>query len=151
MSQQSYIQQQPYTQGGPVQAISQSHYGGMTSVPRIMSPRMVSPRSSSSSWPPDADRILMEARARDMNWGPIQQTYFPHKSANACRKRHERLMTKKSAANCSGKRLERIAHSYVGLRKETWSPIAAQTGEKWYIVEQKVYLGPSPHCSCTEF
>jgi hypothetical protein len=88
--------------------------------------------------------MLMEARARDMNWGPIQQTYFPNKSANACRKRHERLMSKKSAATCSGKRMERIAHSYVGLRKETWSPIAAQTGEKWYIVEQKV-CSPSHH------
>lgn len=73
-----------------------------------------------------------------MNWGPIQQMYFPNKSANACRKRHERLMSKKSAATCSGRRLEKIAHSYVGLRKETWTPIAAQTGEKWYVVEQKV-------------
>lgn len=82
--------------------------------------------------------MLMAARARDMNWGPIQQMYFPNKSANACRKRHERLMSKKSAAACTGRRMEKMAHSYMGLRKETWSPIAAQTGEKWYVVEQKV-------------
>lgn len=133
MSQQSYIQQPAYAQGGPVQAISHPQYTTMTSVPRN-----VSARSSSSSWDRDADKLLMEARARDMNWGPIQQAYFPNKSANACRKRHERLMSKRNAAQCSGEREERIAHSYITLRKETWSPIAAQTGEKWHVVEQKI-------------
>jgi len=133
MSQQSYIQQPAYAQGGPVQAIPHPQYAIMTSAPRN-----VSARSSSSSWDRDADKLLMEARARDMNWGPIQQAYFPNKSANACRKRHERLMSKRNAAQCSGEREERIAHSYITLRKETWSPIAAQTGEKWHVVEQKV-------------
>lgn len=133
MSQQSYVHQPSYAHGGPVQAYSQPQYATMTSAPR-----QVSARSTSGTWPPEADEMLMAARARDMNWGPIQQMYFPNKSANACRKRHERLMSKKSAAACTGRRMEKIAHSYIGLRKETWSPIAAQTGEKWYVVEQKV-------------
>jgi hypothetical protein len=133
MSHQSYVQQPAYAQGGPVQAISQHQYAPMTSAPRP-----ISARSSSGTWPPEADEMLMAARARDMNWGPIQQTYFPNKSANACRKRHERLMSKKSAATCTGRRMEKIAHSYMEMRKETWSPLAAQTGEKWTVVEQKV-------------
>ena len=47
-------------------------------------------------------------------------------------------MSKQNNALCSGEREERIAHSYVALRKETWAPIAAQTGEKWHVIEQKV-------------
>ena len=127
-------------QGGPVQAISHSQYAARTSATRH-----VSTRSSSASWDLEADRLLIEARSRDMNWGPIQQTYFPNKSANACRKRHERLMSMRNNALCSSEKEEKIAQSYIALRKETWAPIAAQTGEKWHVVEQKVFqLGRVP-------
>ena len=105
---------------------------------------LISARSSSASWDLEADWLLKEARSRDMNWGLIQQTYFPNKSANACRKRHERLMSMRNNALCSGEREERIAQSYIALRKETWAPIAAQTGEEWHVIEQKVCRPWSP-------
>ena len=117
--------------GGAVRSYADSAVSGIDD--------LISTRSSSASWDLEADRLLIDARSRDMNWGPIQQAYFPNKSANACRKRHERLMSKENTALCSSEREERIAHSYVALRKETWAPIAAQTGEKWHVVEQKLF------------
>jgi hypothetical protein len=34
-------------------------------------------------------------------------------------------------------KLEDIAGKYMGMRREIWSGLAAQTGEKWSIVELK--------------
>jgi hypothetical protein len=80
----------------------------------------------------------MEARSQGMNWAPIQQAYFPNKTPNACRKRHERLMERRSADDWDGIKLENLAKSYMGMRKEIWQGLAEQTGEKWAVVEQKV-------------
>ena len=75
-----------------------------------------------------------------LNWGQIHSTYFPAKSANACRKRHERLMDRKDADDWDNRKLQRLAKEYMGMRKEIWSGLAARTGEKWSVVEQKVSL-----------
>jgi hypothetical protein len=75
-----------------------------------------------------------------MNWAPIQQAYFPSKTPNACRKRHERLMERRSADDWDGLKLESLAKNYMGMRREIWSGLAAETGEKWNVVEQKVLL-----------
>lgn len=80
----------------------------------------------------------MAARAQGMNWQPIQKAYFPTKTSNACRKRHERLMERRSADDLDGGRLEEVAKKYMELRREIWAPLARETGEKWMVVEAKV-------------
>jgi hypothetical protein len=104
----------------------------------VAPPPMVSTRASSGAWTPQDDQTLMEARARGLNWGPIQQAYFPTKTPNACRKRHERLMEKRSADDWDSMKKENVAKQYMSMRREMWSPLAAQTGEKWKFVEEMV-------------
>jgi len=72
-----------------------------------------------------------------MNWAPIQQTYFPSKTPNACRKRHERLMERRSADDWDGLKLENLAKNYMTMRREIWQGLATATGEKWNVVEAK--------------
>jgi hypothetical protein len=43
-------------------------------------------------WTAREDEILCYYRARGYSWVQIQQKHFPGRSANACRKRHERLV-----------------------------------------------------------
>lgn len=80
----------------------------------------------------------MAARAAGMNWLPIQQAYFQNKTANACRKRHERLMERRNADDWDGIKLERLATAYMNMRREIWQPLADAVGEKWNVVESKV-------------
>jgi hypothetical protein len=35
-------------------------------------------------------------------------------------------------------KFESLAKEYMGMRREIWSQLAARTGEKWSVVEQKV-------------
>jgi hypothetical protein len=99
---------------------------------------LVSIRPSSGAWNLTDDQTLMAARSQGMNWAPIQQSYFPNKTPNACRKRHERLMERRSVHGWDGIKLENLAKNYMGMRREIWQGLAAQTGEKWNVVEQKV-------------
>lgn len=137
MGQQQY-QPQPtssYTNGGPVQHPMAPQYAPMP----VSAPQPTSIRPSSGAWNPTDDQTLMAARSQGMNWQPIQQSYFPNKTPNACRKRHERLMERRSADDWDGIKLENLAKNYMGMRREIWSGLAAQTGEKWNVVEQKVH------------
>lgn len=95
-------------------------------------------RASSGAWTPQDDQQLLAARSQGLNWGQIQTTYFPNKTPNACRKRHERLMERKGADDWDNRKLERLAKEYMSMRKEIWSGLAARTGEKWNVVEAKV-------------
>jgi hypothetical protein len=95
-------------------------------------------RPSSGAWSPTDDQTLMAARAQGMNWVLIQQAYFPSKTPNACRKRHERLMERRNENEWDERKLECLAKSYMGMRREIWSGLGAQTGEKWNVVEVKV-------------
>jgi hypothetical protein len=99
---------------------------------------ILSIRPPSGAWTSQDDQTLLMARAQGINWAPIQQIYFPSKTPNACRKRHERLMERRSADDWDGLKLENLAKNYMTMRRDIWSPVAAQTGEKWNIVEQKV-------------
>lgn len=99
-------------------------------------------RPSSGAWSPQDDHQLVNARMQGLNWGQIKDTYFPAKTANACRKRHERLMERKGSDDWDGRKLQRLAKEYMGMRREIWSGLAARTGEKWSVVEQKVRF----HC-----
>jgi hypothetical protein len=136
MSQQQYSSQvqSTYPNGGPVQhPLSSASYAPM---PLSSAPQSIRP--SSGAWNPTDDQTLMAARAQGMNWAPIQQAYFPTKTPNACRKRHERLMERRSADDWDGLKLETLAKNYMGMRREIWSGLASVTGEKWNVVEQKV-------------
>jgi hypothetical protein len=129
---------QSYSTGGPVQhPMSSTTYS--SSLPNSLTTApATSIRPSSGAWSPEDDQTLMAARAQGMNWAPIQQAYFPSKSANACRKRHERLVERRASDDWDGLKLQTLAKNYMGMRKEIWSGLAAQTGEKWSVVEQKV-------------
>ncbi|KAI0144437.1 hypothetical protein GGR57DRAFT_507490 [Xylariaceae sp. FL1272] len=100
-------------------------------------PSISSHRPSSGAWTPQDDQNLIAARQQGLNWSQIQTQYFPSKSPNACRKRHERLMERKGADDFDTKKLERLAEEYMSMRKEIWQGLAARTGEKWSTVETK--------------
>jgi hypothetical protein len=137
----SMSQQSPYSQpssaysvGGPVQ-LPLSHQQTYSPLPPAP---VQSIRPSSGAWNPQDDQTLMAARAQGQNWAPIQQTYFPNKTPNACRKRHERLMERRSADDWDVVKLDNLAKNYMGMRREIWQGLAEATGEKWSVVEQKV-------------
>ncbi|KAM0424192.1 hypothetical protein ACHAPT_010563 [Fusarium lateritium] len=109
-----------------------------TTAPTTVSvPPPVQHRASSGAWTPQDDQQLLTARMQGLNWGQIQANYFPTKTPNACRKRHERLMERKGADDWDNLKLQRLAKEYMAMRKEIWSGLAARTGEKWNVVEAK--------------
>ncbi len=92
----------------------------------------------SKPWGPEEDDILLRARRNGENWAPIAAQYFPTKTANACRKRHERLIAKYTTAEWDSTKVEALAQSYMELREEMWKILAAKLDEKWEIVEKTV-------------
>jgi len=101
----------------------------------------VSPSSNRSAgpWSAQDDEQLKQARQRGMNWAPIARDFFPTKSPNACRKRHERLMDKISTSeDWAAPKLEEMAKLYLDLREQMWSLVASRLGENWKTVESKV-------------
>ena len=98
----------------------------------------ISHRASSGAWTTADDNTLLQARAQGLNWSQIQNNYFPSKTSNACRKRHERLMERRGQDDFDARRMERLAREYMGMRREIWQGLAARTGEKWNVVEAKV-------------
>ena len=110
----------------------------------------VADRHASQSWPPENDELLMRARQQGLNWQPIASQYFPDKTANACRKRHERLMEKRNSAdNWDGAKMEMLSKAYVELREQMWKVLADRVGEKWQNVEAKVCHLTCGWNSCT--
>ena len=94
---------------------------------------------SACPWTKNDDDELRQARQKGLNWTHIAETYFPGKSANACRKRHERLVDKqRSTEDWDQAKIEDLAHLYVELREQMWRLIANRMNEKWEIVESKV-------------
>ncbi len=89
-------------------------------------------------WTGEEDEILCQNRTRGYGWGQIQEQHFPGKSANACRKRHERLMTKRRSTEWDDARLNKLAVQYNRMRAEIWSGVAKELGEKWEHVEKAV-------------
>jgi hypothetical protein len=73
-----------------------------------------------------------------LNWQPIADTYFSSKTANACRKRHERLMERRNTEEWDGVKLESIAAEYMEVRKQMWTILADRVGERWQAIEAKV-------------
>lgn len=74
-----------------------------------------------------------------MKWHDIAPLYFfGVKTANACRKRHERLVVQRKAEEWDGPNLDLLATEYVTMRERIWRPLADKLGEKWRMVEAKV-------------
>ncbi|KAF1353563.1 hypothetical protein BDV97DRAFT_118115 [Delphinella strobiligena] len=91
-------------------------------------------------WSDSDDQILTTARASGLNWQPIATRHFPSKTANACRKRHERLMERRNHDDWDGRKIDALAREYMECRKDMWSMLAARVGERWAVVEAKVCL-----------
>lgn len=96
------------------------------------------------TWTAADDRTLLAARARGQHWGELQGAHFPTKTANACRKRHERLMERRGGhdggAGTAGdaRRFEKIASEYMAMRREIWGGLAGRVQERWEFVEREV-------------
>ncbi|KAG5927345.1 hypothetical protein E4U53_002880, partial [Claviceps sorghi] len=118
-----------------VSAAQQTSYHAYTADAPTLPPTQH--RTSSGAWSPQDDNQLIAARMQGLNWSQIKKTYFDRKSANACRKRHERLVERKGAEEWDTRKLQLMARHYMRMRKEIWSALAARTGEKWNIVEEK--------------
>ncbi|KAK3070137.1 hypothetical protein LTR53_010996, partial [Teratosphaeriaceae sp. CCFEE 6253] len=88
-------------------------------------------------WSTTDDEILLQARGSGLNWQPIANRHFPNKTANACRKRHERLIERRQVEDWDVQKLEQLAREYVAVRREMWEMLASRVGEKWTTVEQK--------------
>ncbi|KAK1828809.1 hypothetical protein QBC39DRAFT_333035 [Podospora conica] len=91
------------------------------------------------TWTAADDRTLLAARARGQHWAELQAAHFPAKTANACRKRHERLMERRGAHDSAGdaRRFERIASEYMAMRREIWGGLAERVKERWEFVEKE--------------
>ena len=98
-------------------------------------------RPAATPWTPEDDARLKQARKDNMNWEPIAKTYFPTKTANACRKRHERLMDKlHTTEDWDSAKLEAMEIAYYKHRERMWKIVAEEINEKWQTVESKVSL-----------
>lgn len=94
-------------------------------------------------WPASSDELLLSLRAQALNWAEIQRHHFPTKSANACRKRYERILAKQRGAHeWNDEKMLRLSRGYRDMRKQIWTPLAEYMGcgESWENVERKVRL-----------
>ncbi|KAI9749992.1 MAG: hypothetical protein M1815_002074 [Lichina confinis] len=98
---------------------------------------MPSPRAS-TAWSTEEDDLLKSNRAKNLGWKVIAE-HFDGKTANACRKRHERLMEKKKLDDWNPRKTEDLARGYLELRQTMWSMLAERVNEDWKTVEQKCF------------
>jgi hypothetical protein len=97
--------------------------------------------SQSVPWTDAEDEILIEAKSKGQGWKEIAN-YFPGKSDNACRKRHERITFKRKAdKNWDDARRKRAFQAYTDstIRERFWREVAKKIGEEsWEDVEEVV-------------
>ena len=108
----------------------------------VQPPQLTQPQPGQSApWTAEEDNTLMDAKSQGLGWNDIHQRYFPMKSGNACRKRHERLMQKLRTTDWDEDRIKRVMTEYntVGVRERFWTVIATRVGEqRWEDVERVV-------------
>lgn len=98
-----------------------------------------SERRTATPWNPSDDKRLIDARHKGLSWKHIAPEHFPDKTANACRKRHERLMDKRNNQdNWDGQKFETLARAYNENREKIWRILAEPLHERWEDVERKV-------------
>ncbi|KAL8723233.1 MAG: hypothetical protein Q9225_000423 [Loekoesia sp. 1 TL-2023] len=95
-------------------------------------------RHATGTWSNRDDEQLKHARQQGLNWTAIAEKYFPSKTPNACRKRHERLLEKIHAnGDWNASKFEDLAKAYLEVREEMWKMVADRVNEKWSVVENK--------------
>ncbi|KIW65268.1 hypothetical protein PV04_07541 [Phialophora macrospora] len=110
----------------------------MPAVPQM--PKEPLPRPGQSGpWNNDEDSILMEAKLKGMSWEEIHRQHFPGKSANACRKRHERVLAKVRNTNWDEARIQRVTDAYHKHRSSIWAPLCNELGESLSDVEKVMF------------
>ena len=96
-------------------------------------------RSPAIPWNAEDDARLMQARKDGMDWEPIAKAYFPSRTPNRCRERHERLMDKRNTTeDWDSAKLEAMDIAYYISRERMWKVIADEINENWQTVEAKV-------------
>lgn len=96
-------------------------------------------RRTVTPWNSSDDKRLIDARHKGLSWKHIAPEHFPDKTANACRKRHERLMDKRNNQdNWDGQKFETLARAYYENREKIWRILAEPLDERWEDVERKV-------------
>lgn len=104
----------------------------------MRTPKHIPPSNPATGpWTQEEDEILLDAKQKGMQWSVIHEKFFPLKTGNACRKRHERLLAKKRA-DWTEAQLEDLAVAYQGMRGKIWTPLADAVGERWEKVEAVV-------------
>ncbi|KAJ9615563.1 hypothetical protein H2200_001638 [Cladophialophora chaetospira] len=93
----------------------------------------------SGPWNPEEDNVLLEAKSRGMSWEEIHRTHFPVKSANACRKRHERVLAKMRNTDWDDARIQRVTDAYKRHRHEIWTPLCNELNESLSDVEKVMF------------
>jgi hypothetical protein len=101
-------------------------------------------------WTDEEDNFLWGAKAAGWNWDKIaldlSEAYPPsdnkyQKTANACRKRHERIKDKvlKAQLGPNKERWAEAVNAYKANRKRMWQPLADQLGfKRWEDIEEAV-------------
>ena len=136
-SQSPYMAQMPMP-SHPMPALPHSHSTRITRQQYDHPPNV-----SSQGWTEAEDRRLLEAKKRGLQWSAICEQYFPGKTGNACRKRHERIL-QKNRAGWPEEKVERLATLYMENREQFWSLLAQNLGEpRWDKVEAMV--SGTPH------
>ena len=94
----------------------------------------------SAPWTAADDSALIDAKGQGLGWNEIHQRFFPNKSGNSCRKRHERLMFKLRSCEWSDGRIQNVMNAYNtrGVREHFWRGIADPFGENWQDAEKVV-------------
>ncbi|USW47606.1 Putative SANT/Myb domain, Homeobox-like domain superfamily protein [Septoria linicola] len=111
---------------------------GSNAVPTAPYPIAQEPSQKAAAiWSSTDDEILLQARASGLNWQPVATRHFPNKTANACRKRHERLIERRHVDDWDAHKLELLATEYMICRREMWEVLASRLGERWTVVEAK--------------
>lgn len=98
----------------------------------------------SGPWSSEEDNILLDAKGRGMSWEEIHRQHFPGKSANACRKRHERVLAKMRNTDWDDARIQRVTNAYSRHRHLMWAPMCKELGESITDVEKVVCRQPQP-------
>ncbi|KAG8526982.1 uncharacterized protein KY384_008411 [Bacidia gigantensis] len=108
-------------------------------------PLTIDDKPTNSAWLPKNDSLLQQLRSQGHNWQSIASNHFPDKTPNACRKRYERLMERKTAADSwDHSKMEALGKAYLEVREEMWTLLANRVNEKWQTVESKVRLQTIP-------
>jgi hypothetical protein len=92
-----------------------------TSVPSptlpIVSSQPSQHQPSSETWSQQDDQQLLQARTQGLNWSQIKEQYFPFKTPNTCRKRHERLIERRGPNDRDARKMQIRAkkEAYISL------------------------------------